>query len=154
MDKNKTKKIVLIVVGVLIAFAAGFGTSYLIDKINYTRSINRLGGLLGDGEYSTARLYSELEQRIREFDDITGKFETVSKDVDECSELAEQSGLTIGQLRSTVESIGTTSTNIGDTIKQLREGQQSIKRYVGKLEDDNSRLKTQLKELQGSISQQ
>ena len=150
MDKQKIKKIVFFVVGGLIIFGAGCGTTYLIDKVNYTRSINRLGGLLGDGAYTSARLYDELEQRIREFDDITGQFESISTDINGCSELVEQSRLTIGQLRGTVESIGATSSNIGDTIKQLREGQQRIKVYVGQLEENNSRLEEELIRIQNS----
>lgn len=148
------KKIICVIVGAILMFGLGYGTSYLIDKINYTRSTSRLEQLLGTGHVSSTELYNELERRITEFDTITEQFNGISDGIDNCSELAEQSGLAIGQLRGTVEELGTTSTNIGDTIKQLKEGQRRIKVWVGVLEENNSRLESQLKELQGSTGQQ
>lgn len=148
------KKIICVIVGAILMFGLGYGTSYLIDKINYTRSTSRLEQLLGTGHVSSTELYNEIERRITEFDTITEQFNGISDGIDNCSELAEQSGLAIGQLRGTVEELGTTSTNIGDTIKQLKEGQRRIKVWVGVLEENNSRLESQLKELQGSAGQQ
>lgn len=148
------KKIICAIVGAILMFGLGYGTSYLIDKINYTRSTNRLEQLLGTGHVSSTELYNELERRIKEFDTITEQFNGISDGIDNCSDIAEQSGLAIGQLRGTVEELGVTSSNIGDTIKQLKEGQRRIKVWVGVLEENNSRLESQLKELQGSTSQQ
>lgn len=148
------KKIICVIVGAILMFGLGYGTSYLIDKINYTRSTSRLEQLLGTGHVSSTKLYNEIERRITEFDAITEQFNGISDGIDNCSSLAEQSGLAIGQLRGTVEELGITSTNIGDTIKQLKEGQRRIKTWVGVLEENNSKLESQLKELQGSTGQQ
>ena len=148
------KKIICAIVGAVLMFGLGYGTSYLIDKINYTRSTDRLEQLLGTGHVSSTELYNELERRIREFDVISEQFNGISDGIDNCSELAEQSGFAIGQLRGTVEELRVTSSNIGDTIKQLKEGQRQIKVWVGVLEENNSRLESQLKELQGSTGQQ
>lgn len=148
------KKIICVIVGAILMFGLGYGTSYLIDKINYTRSTDRLEQLLGTGHVSSTELYNEIERRITEFDTITEQFNGISDGIDNCSNLAEQSGLAIGQLRGTVEELGITSTNIGDTIKQLKEGQRRIKTWVGVLEENNSKLESQLKELQGSTGQQ
>lgn len=148
------KKIVCIIVGAIVCFAAGFSTSYIIDKLNYTRSADRLEQLLGTGHVSSAELYKELERRIQEFDDITATVNGISDSISNCSDIAEQSGLAIGQLRGTVEELRITSSNIGDTIRQIREGQRHLKIWVGELEENNLRLKGELKELQSSVSKQ
>lgn len=148
------KKIICVIVGAILMFGLGYGTSYLIDKINYTKSTSRLEQLLGTGHVSSTELYNEIERRITEFDTITEQFNGISDGIDNCSDLAEQSGLAIGQLRGTMEELGVTSSNIGDTIKQLKEGQRRIKTWVGVLEENNSKLESQLKELQGSTGQQ
>lgn len=148
------KKIICVIVGAILMFGLGYGTSYLIDKINYTRSTSRLEQLLGTGHVSSTELYNEIERRITEFDTITEQFNGISDGIDNCSDLAEQSGLAIGQLRGTMEELGVTSSNTGDTIKQLKEGQRQFKTWVGVLEENNSKLESQLKELQGSTGQQ
>lgn len=155
------KKIICVIVGAILMFGLGYGTSYLIYKINYTRSTSRLEQLLGTGHVSSTELYNEIERRITEFDTITEQFNGISDGIDNCSDLAEQSGLAIGQLRGTVEelgvtnsNIGVTSSNIGDTIKQLKEEQRRFKTRVGVFEENNSKPESQLKELQGSTGQQ
>ena len=146
------KKIICIIAGAILIFGLGYGTSYLIDKINYTRSTDRLEQLLETGHVSSTELYKELERRLTEFDCITEQFNGLSDGIDECSDIAVQSGHAIEQLRGTVEELGATSSSIGDTIKQLKEGQRRIKEYVGVLEEHNNKLENKLKELQGSSS--
>lgn len=146
--KTKTKKIIAIIAGAMFIFAAGFSTACLISKIKYTNATDRIECLLGDGFNKSAGLYEQLEQRLKELDEYRKQADTIEQSITECSELANQSGFAIGQLRSTVEKLGTTSSSIGDTLKQLREGQQAIKQYVGQLEENNLRFKAEFGRLQ------
>ena len=145
-------KIIISVIVVLVAFAAGFTISYFIDKVNYTKSIDKLSKLLNDGSNDSKHLYDELERRLNELDGFKRRYDELESTTDNCLRIVEQSGQTIGQLGRTVGEIGATSSNIGDTIKQLREGQQRINDYVNVLEGDNRRLKEELGRLQKSIN--
>ena len=151
--EQKTKKIIAIIVGVVCIYGAGFLTDFFIGKFKYSRATDRLGSLLGDGTYSTTRLYEELEQRIAELDGYREQIRVVGDNIDDCIELSRQTGSTLGQLDSTVASIGATSTNIGDIIKQLKEGQRQIKLYVNQLETDNRQLEQKLRGIQDSSEQ-
>lgn len=144
---NKTKVIISVVV-ILAAFGIGFSTAYFIAKHRYTKSVDKLEQLLGNGKQSTENLYKELEQRIRELNGFRATADQLNSDVNECINIVEQSGLAIEQLGRTVESIGSTSSNIGDTIKQLKEGQSRVKQYVAGLEENNRELATKLGQLQ------
>jgi SMC interacting uncharacterized protein involved in chromosome segregation len=153
VDK-KTKIIIAIIIGSILLYAAGFGTAYFIGKFKYTRSIDRLERILGDGEYTGTRVYEGLEQRLKELDGFRETAANLEAHTDECLDTVEQSGLTIRQLGSTVERIGTTSTGIGDTIRQLKEGQSKTREYVTELENNNIKLEKELRRIQDSIREQ
>ena len=152
--EKKTKNIIAIIIGGILLFAAGFGTAILISKIRETRSIDRLERILGDGEYTGARVYEGLEQRLKELDEFRATAADLENHTDECIDTVEQSGLTIRQLGNTVERIGTTSTGIGDTIRQLKEGQSKTREYVTELENNNIKLEEELRRIQNSIRKQ
>lgn len=151
--EKRTKKIIAIVVAVLCIYGAGFLTEFFIGKFKYSRATDRLGSLLGDGAYSTTRLYEELEQRIAELDGFREQARAVSDTIGDCIELSEHAGLTIGRLDETMAGIGATSANMGDTIRQLKEGQRQIKLYVTQLEADNRQLNQKLRRIQDSPDQ-
>ena len=146
--ESKTKKIIFAIVVILVAFGIGFTTAYFIAKHRYTKSVDKLEQLLGNGKQSAEDLYKELEQRIKELDGFRATADQLNSNVSECINIVEQSGLAIEQLGRTVESIGSTSSNIGDTIKQLKEGQSRVKQYVAGLEANNRELATKLGQLQ------
>lgn len=148
MDKTKVKKIIFIVIACLSIFTAGFGASYLISKTKYTKSVDKLGELLGDGKYSATELYSELGRRLTELDTIRKQLDSVGLSINECSDIVKQSGDTIGQLGGSVDELTATATNIGDLIKQLKSGQREITNYVEQLKRDNQRLEDELGKLQ------
>ena len=152
--EKKTKIIIAIITGSILLYAAGFGTCFTISKIRETRSIDRLERILGDGEYTGTRVYEGLEQRLKELDGFRETTANLEKDTDKCLDVVEQSRLTIGQLGSTVEGMGTTSSNFGDIIRQLRAGQSKIREYVTELEDNNIELETELRRIQDSIREQ
>jgi hypothetical protein len=153
VDK-KTKIIIAIIIGSILLYAAGFGTAYFIGKFKYTRSIDRLERILGDGEYTGTRVYEGLEQRLKELDGFRETTANLEKDTDKCLDVVEQSRLTIGQLGSTVDGMGTTSSNFGDIIRQLRAGQSKIREYVTELENNNIELETELRRIQDSVREQ
>ena len=152
--EKKIKKIIAFIIGGILLYAAGFGTSFIINKIRETRSIDRLERILGDGEYTGTRVYEGLEQRIREAEGFKETVRGIEGDIDGCLDITEQSGLTLGQLGSTVDGIGATSSSIGDTIRQLKTGQSEIKKYVGELQDNNSRLEEELRRIYSSVKEQ
>lgn len=147
------KKIIIYVVGCLLIFGAGFGTSYIIDKINYARATNRIGSVLGDGYDKSQDLYKQLEQRLAETEQLQQQLNSVGSNIDVCIGLAQQSGNFIGQLRDSVDSVNSTTTNIGDTVRQLRENQQRIRTAVELLEEYNKQLEEQLGILQTGVGQ-
>lgn len=153
MDK-KNKIIIAIIIGSVLLYAAGFGTAYFIGKFKYTRSIDKLERILGDGEYTGTRVYEGLEQRLKELDGFRETTANIEKDTDKCLDTVKQSRLTIGQLGNTVERIGATSTGIGDTIRQLKEGQSKTREYVVELENNNIKLETELRRIQDSVREQ
>lgn len=148
------KKIIIYVVGCLLIFGAGFGTSYIIDKINYTRATDRIGSVLGDGYDKSQDLYKQLEQRLAEAEQLQQQLNNVGSNIDICVGLAQQSGNFIGQLRDSVDSINTTTSSIGDTVRQLRENQQRIRTAVELLEVYNRQLEEKLGVLQAGTNQQ
>lgn len=145
-------KIIISVIVVLVAFAAGFAVSYFIDKVNYTRSIDKLSKLLNDGSNDSKHLYDELERRLNELDGFKRQYDELESSTNNCLRIVEQSGQTIGQLGRTVYQLNESSSSITDTIKRIREGQQRINDYVNVLEGDNRRLKEELGKLQASIN--
>lgn len=147
------KKIIIYVVGCLLIFGTGFGTSYIIDKINYTRATDRIGSVLGDGYDKSQDLYKQLEQRLTETEQLQQQLNSIGSNIDVCVGLAQQSGNFIGQLRDSVDSINSTATNIGDTVRQLRENQQRIRTAVELLEEYNKQLEEQLRVLQTGVGQ-
>jgi SMC interacting uncharacterized protein involved in chromosome segregation len=152
--EKKTKIVIAIITGSILLYAAGFGTCFTISKIRETRSIDRLERILGDGEYTGTRVYEGLEQRLKELDGFRETAANLEAHTDECLDTVEQSRLTIGQLGNTVERIGATSTGIGDTIRQLKEGQSKTREYVTELENNNIKLEKELRRIQDSIREQ
>jgi len=152
--EKKTKIIIAIIIGGILLYAAGFGTCFTISKIRETRSIDRLERILGDGEYTGTRVYEGLEQRLKELDGFRETAADLEAHTDECLDTVEQSRLTIGQLGSTVEGMGTTSSNFGDIIRQLKEGQSKTREYVVELENNNIKLEKELRRIQDSIREQ
>lgn len=152
--EKKTKIIIAIVICGILLYAAGFGTCFAISKIRETRSIDRLERILGDGEYTGTRVYEGLEQRLKELDGFRETAADLESHTDECLDTVQQSKLTIGQLGNTVERIGATSTGIGDTIRQLKEGQSKTREYVIELENNNIKLEKELRRIQDSIREQ
>ena len=152
--EKKTKIIIAIVICGILLYAAGFGTCFTISKIRETRSIDRLERILGDGEYTGTRVYEGLEQRLKELDGFRETAADLEVRTDECLDTVEQSRLTIGQLGSTVEGIGATSSNFGDIIRQLKEGQSKTREYVIELENNNIKLEKELRRIQDSIREQ
>lgn len=147
------KKIIIYIAGCLLIFGAGFGTSYFIDKINYTRAADKIGSILGDGYNRSQDLYSQLEQRLAETEQLQQQLSSVGSSIDFCVGLAQQSGNFIGQLRDSVDSINSSATSIGDTVRQLRENQQRIRAAVELLEEYNKQLEEQLGVLQAGVNQ-
>ena len=152
--EKKTKIIIAIVICGILLYAAGFGTCFTISKIRETRSIDRLERILGDGEYTGTRVYEGLEQRLKELDGFRETAADLEVRTDECLDTVEQSRLTIGQLGSTVEGMGSTSSKFGDIIRQLKEGQSKTREYVIELENNNIKLEKELRRIQDSIREQ
>ena len=148
------KKIIFVIAGAIVLYGLGFGTNFLITKLSYTRAADRIESALGDGYDSSRDLYSQLEQRLRELEEIQGKFSTIEVSINECSNIVEQSGNTIGQLGNSVEELAASATDIRELIKQLKSGQREIAVYVSQLEQNNQRLESELGRLQKSVSQQ
>lgn len=152
--EKKTKIIIAIVICGILLYAAGFGTCFTISKIRETRSIDRLERILGDGEYTGTRVYEGLEQRLKELDGFRETAADLEVRTDECLDTVEQSRLTIGQLGSTVEGMGATSSKFGDIIRQLKEGQSKTREYVIELENNNIKLEKEIRRIQDSIREQ
>ena len=152
--ETKTKKILGVIVGIVLVFMAGFGTSELIVRIRATRSTDRLERLLGTGYDKSMDVYSELEKRLTELDGLREQAGEVESGIDGCIDLAEQSGQALGLIGESVDELGATSTDIGTTIRKLRTNQQRIKQYVTELKEHNTELEEELRRLQGSVRKQ
>lgn len=151
---KKYKKNIVITIIVIFLCAGCFCAGRFIrirgaseDGIRAEQRIEQL-------ERETGVLGNALAERVRECEQLEQQLRDVEDTVRGASEIVEQSGNTIGQLGETVGGLESTSSKFGDIIKQLREGQRAIKKYVEQLEQDNNRLKDELGKLQESIGEQ
>lgn len=151
---KKGKKNIIILCCFVIVCAGMFCAGRFTRVRNAPESGIRAEEQLKEAKRETEKLREELDQRIRDIDTISAESELLRSTIGSASDIVEQSGITIRQLGSTVDSIKSESSDIGDTIRKLREGQRAIKAYVEQLEKYNNELEREFRELQESTGKQ
>ncbi len=151
---SKKIKIIINIICTLVVLSVGFFSATIISKFRYTKRISKLEQIIRDGNVKSELLSSELEQRIRELDGFREQAKQVDESITESIGIIERTGTTLNELGTTVDELRVESSDIGTTIRNLKEGQRRIRNVFEELSSDNKELEGKIRQLQESINKQ